>query len=190
MTKWTKGQITKVKKLWNEGMKLSDIAKEMNRSQAATGMKINALQKKGELDYRHKGKTRVTMPSKKVTKGQKKVIKYNLYQDYVDYKYKNPDDLQKVAKYMTKKQSTTQEKIEKECNTIRDFLLAKNEAYGDSAIAPIRIFSKSDAQEQIKVRIDDKLNRLMQGKNTLETDEDVVKDLIGYLILLLIQMKE
>jgi len=189
MTKWTKGQITKVKKLWNEGMKLSDIAKEMNRSQAATGMKINALQKKGELDYRHKGKTRVTMPSKK-TKGQKKVIKYNLYQDYVDYKYKNPDDLQKVAKYMTKKQSTTQEKIEKECNTIRDFLLAKNEAYGDSAIAPIRIFSKSDAQEQIKVRIDDKLNRLMQGKNTLETDEDVVKDLIGYLILLLIQMKE
>ena len=189
MPKWTKRQITKVKKLWNEGMKLSDIAKKMNRSQAATGMKINALQKKGELDYRHRGKTGVTIPSNKLTKGQKKVIK-SAYQDYVDYKYKNPPDPRKVAKYMTKKQTTTQEKIEKECNAIRDFLLAKNEAYGDSAIAPIRIFSKSDAQEQIKVRIDDKLNRLMQGKNTLETDEDVVKDLIGYLILLLIQMKE
>jgi len=84
----------------------------------------------------------------------------------------------------------TQRKIEHECKEIMHFLTKKNEAYGDSAITPIRIFSQSDAQEQIKVRIDDKLNRLMQGKNTLETDEDVIKDLIGYLILLLIQMKD
>ena len=86
--------------------------------------------------------------------------------------------------------TNTQRKIENECKAIMYFLLKKNEAYGDSAIAPIRIFSQSDAQEQLKVRIDDKLNRLMQGNSTIETDEDVIKDLIGYLILLLVQMKE
>ena len=49
---------------------------------------------------------------------------------------------------------------------------------------PIRIFSKANAQEQILVRIDDKLNRIKQGSDILETDEDVIQDLIGYLILL------
>jgi hypothetical protein len=69
-------------------------------------------------------------------------------------------------------------------------LLDKNANYGDSALNPIRIFSKADTTEQIKVRIDDKLNRLMQGNDILETDEDVVKDLIGYLVLLLINMRD
>ena len=86
--------------------------------------------------------------------------------------------------------NTTQTKIANECDIIKAFLIQKNLAYGDSALAPIRIFSTSDASEQLKVRIDDKLNRLMQGDNSIETDEEVVKDLIGYLILLLIQMKE
>ena len=35
-----------------------------------------------------------------------------------------------------------------------------------------------------------KLNRLVQGNSNIESDEDVIKDLIGYLILLLISMKE
>jgi len=73
---------------------------------------------------------------------------------------------------------------------IKDFLLNKNTQYGDSALNPIRIFSKADKSEQLKVRIDDKLNRLMQGNASLESDEDVVKDLIGYLILLLIHLRE
>jgi hypothetical protein len=60
-------------------------------------------------------------------------------------------------------------------------LLEKNDSYGDSAINPVRIFSKSDALEQINVRIDDKLNRIIQGKSyDGDNDED---DLIGYLIL-------
>ena len=75
------------------------------------------------------------------------------------------------------------------CNDIRDLLLAKNRAYGNSALKPIRIFSKADAREQLLVRIDDKLNRLMQGNDSIETDEDIVKDLIGYLTLLLIMMR-
>ena len=63
-----------------------------------------------------------------------------------------------------------------------EFLCAKNEAYGDSAINPIRIFSAADSVEQIRVRIDDKLNRLMRGKSY--PGDDDVKDLLGYLILL------
>jgi hypothetical protein len=61
-------------------------------------------------------------------------------------------------------------------------LLEKNRKYGNSALDPIRIFSKSDAKEQIRVRIDDKLSRLrnVQGDET----EDVISDLIGYLVLL------
>jgi hypothetical protein len=60
----------------------------------------------------------------------------------------------------------------------------KNEQYGDSAINPVRIFSRASAEEQLHVRIDDKLSRLARGDDRLETDDDVVDDLIGYLILL------
>ena len=75
-----------------------------------------------------------------------------------------------------------EEKISKICDEIKEMLLEKNRKYGDSALNPIRIFAKSDTVEQLKVRIDDKLNRF---KNMQEDDtEDVIKDLIGYLILL------
>jgi hypothetical protein len=68
------------------------------------------------------------------------------------------------------------------CNEIREMLLEKNRKYGDSALNPSRIFSKSDSIEQIKVRIDDKLSRLRNSQD--DEDEDVVGDLIGYLVLL------
>jgi hypothetical protein len=74
------------------------------------------------------------------------------------------------------------------CEVIERMLLAKNTQYGDSALNPVRIFSKSDATEQIKVRIDDKINRLILGDDTLEKDEDVIMDLAGYFILLLISL--
>jgi hypothetical protein len=54
--------------------------------------------------------------------------------------------------------------------------------YGDSALNPIRLFSGSDPVEQLKVRIDDKLSRVRAGH--IDEDEDVVGDLIGYLVLL------
>ena len=65
---------------------------------------------------------------------------------------------------------------------IEEMLLSKNEKYGNSALDPVRIFSKADPAEQIKVRIDDKLSRIYTASD-LE-DEDVVDDLIGYLVLL------
>lgn len=63
---------------------------------------------------------------------------------------------------------------------IENMLIQKNEAYGDSVLNPVRIFSKSDTIEQINVRLDDKLSRLARGK---EAGEDVYMDLIGYLVI-------
>ena len=99
-----------------------------------------------------------------------------------------PKDMKwKEVKKMT---GTSQTRIEEVMEEIRVMLLAKNEQYGDSALSPNRIFSKASTDEQIKVRIDDKLNRLMLGNDSMESDEDVIKDLIGYLILLLVSQKD
>lgn len=69
------------------------------------------------------------------------------------------------------------------CMSLAKLLIEKNTAYGNSALSPLRIFSKAPADEQIKVRIDDKLSRLGRG---LAAGEDAVVDLAGYLILLLV----
>lgn len=61
------------------------------------------------------------------------------------------------------------------------FLAQKNIAYGDSALNPVRVFSKADPKEQILVRMDDKINRLMKG--TEYVGDDDLKDLLGYLLL-------
>jgi len=68
--------------------------------------------------------------------------------------------------------------ISAECREIERVLLMKNAAYGNSALQPLRIFSRADTTEQIRVRIDDKLSRLARGQ---AAGEDVVLDLIGYL---------
>lgn len=78
----------------------------------------------------------------------------------------------------------TQIEIAKVCDKVKDLLLQKNAKYGDSALDPVRIMSKSHNVEQICVRIDDKLSRIQRGAGLLATDEDVVLDLIGYFILL------
>ena len=71
--------------------------------------------------------------------------------------------------------------IADECDEIARMLQEKNAAYGNSALNPVRIMSKADPIEQLKVRIDDKLSRLARGA---DCGEDVELDLIGYLILL------
>lgn len=85
------------------------------------------------------------------------------------------------------KLTDTQNEIAAVCTELRDLLLEKNRKYGDSALNPKRIFSKADAVEQIKVRLDDKISRLMNQQN--DDDEDVVMDLIGYLVLLRVALK-
>jgi hypothetical protein len=67
------------------------------------------------------------------------------------------------------------------CIEIAEFLAIKNTAYGNSALQPIRIFSKASTVEQILVRIDDKLNRLINGGGY--PGDDDIRDLLGYLVL-------
>ena len=73
------------------------------------------------------------------------------------------------------------------CDEIKEMLLDKNRKYGDSALNPQRIFSKANTIEQINVRIDDKLSRIKSGQ--ADEDEDVERDLLGYLILKKIAIK-
>ena len=86
--------------------------------------------------------------------------------------------------------SESEMKISGICDDIKELLIQKNRKYGNSALKPCRVFSKSSPVEQLLVRIDDKLNRIMQGAGLLANDEDVVNDLIGYLVLLKIGMHE
>lgn len=71
--------------------------------------------------------------------------------------------------------------IREECDALCEMLLAKNRAYGNSALDPVRVFSRASSVEQLLVRIDDKLSRLARGS---AAGEDVEQDLLGYLILL------
>lgn len=77
--------------------------------------------------------------------------------------------------------SQTQADIVTACDEVRELLLEKNRKYGDSALNPVRIFSKASTLEQLKVRMDDKLSRLRNAQD--DEDEDPTTDLIGYLIL-------
>lgn len=79
---------------------------------------------------------------------------------------------------------TASDIISAKCDELKNLLLEKNRKYGNSALSPIRIFSRATTIEQILVRIDDKLNRIKNRQS--DEDEDVIMDLAGYLILLMI----
>jgi hypothetical protein len=80
-----------------------------------------------------------------------------------------------------------QSEIRDVCTNIAEMLCEKNRKYGNSALNPVRIFSKSDNVEQLKVRIDDKISRIQSSQS--DDTEDAELDLIGYLILLRIHRK-
>ncbi|RMG72060.1 MAG: hypothetical protein D6711_13810 [Chloroflexi bacterium] len=82
---------------------------------------------------------------------------------------------------------STKDLIAQECEYIKGFLLEKNRRYGNSALQPLRVFSNAETDEQLRVRIDDKLSRISTGNTD---DEDAVLDLIGYLILLRVHNKQ
>lgn len=69
---------------------------------------------------------------------------------------------------------------------IKETLLTKNARYGNSILSPLRIFSKKAPTEtDIPARLDDKLSRI---KNSSQLRVNDIADLIGYSILLLVQM--
>ena len=78
---------------------------------------------------------------------------------------------------------TVDKLIEKVTEDIKELLLEKNRAYGNSALNPKNVFSQGDVFESLGSRIDDKLMRIANrgiNENTLDT----IDDLIGYLVLL------
>ena len=97
-----------------------------------------------------------------------------VFEDSKEFKY---DDL-----YLLTVGTEAGKEILSTCLEIAHMLIKKNIAYGNSALDPIRIFSKAGPREQLHVRIDDKLNRLMKGTD-YPGDNDI-DDLIGYLVLL------
>jgi len=84
-------------------------------------------------------------------------------------------------------ETTFSKDLDEVLSEMKLFLMEKNKAYGDSALNPVRIFSKVDALEQLKVRIDDKLSRFSRGGNYPGDNDE--KDLLGYLVLLRIARK-
>jgi len=78
---------------------------------------------------------------------------------------------------------TFDEQVSEVLIEIKDLLVYKNKKYGNSALEPLGVFSKLSAKEGLLVRIDDKLKRIKNG-SLEKDDEDVVNDLIGYLVLL------
>lgn len=63
---------------------------------------------------------------------------------------------------------------------IKELLLAKNKAYGDAALNPLRFHSSASPVEQLNVRMDDKLSRMARGG---KSDEDEPLDYVGYWVL-------
>lgn len=81
------------------------------------------------------------------------------------------------------------EEVYQVLSEITEMLIAKNQKYGNSAIEPLGIFSDLSPEEGLKVRIDDKLKRIKNG-SLQKDDEDVINDLIGYLVILKILQKD
>ena len=73
--------------------------------------------------------------------------------------------------------------VEEVLDSIEKMLIEKNRKYGNSALDPLGVFSQLSAKEGLLIRIDDKLKRIKNG-SLEKDDEDVVNDLIGYLVLL------
>lgn len=82
-----------------------------------------------------------------------------------------------------------QEEVKQILEEIKDLLISKNIKYGNSAIDPLGVFSDLSPEEGIRIRIDDKLKRIKNGSLDKD-DEDVINDLIGYLVILKILNKK
>tara|TARA_R100000030_G_scaffold55450_1_gene41788 strand:- start:301 stop:873 length:573 start_codon:yes stop_codon:yes gene_type:complete len=94
------------------------------------------------------------------------------------------EDIKKKARWKVPKDADFAWHLDKVAKSITDLLKEKNAAYGNTALNPLGIFSKLGAAEAIKARIDDKLARI-SNKGLNDDTEDTARDLVGYLLLLL-----
>lgn len=91
--------------------------------------------------------------------------------------------LSKTTKIGAPQTEVFQSKVSYVLKGIEEMLVTKNKKYGNSALEPSNVFSKLPAKEGLLLRIDDKLKRISNGSYEND-DEDVINDLIGYLVLL------
>jgi hypothetical protein len=78
-------------------------------------------------------------------------------------------------------QAAAQEAIARTLDSMKALLLEKNKRYGNSALKPLRIFSKAAPDEGVKIRLDDKLSRIIQSGGDIRKND--AADLMGYLVL-------
>ena len=108
----------------------------------------------------------------------------SLYTDDPD----GPDRGVYAVELVTDKAKQGESSFDQKVRTLLDdmatLLVEKNTAYGNSALDPVRIFSKADTLEQLYVRLDDKINRVKQGHEF--PGDDTIRDIIGYCTLILI----
>jgi len=126
------------------------------------------------------------------------VTKSTLFMSAKDWWYSEPkvsyytDELTTTSVFMNSAEpqckSESAALIAMECDAIKELLLMKNAAYGDSALNPANIFASGSAVDNLACRIDDKLMRI-KNRGLNDETEDTVSDLIGYLILLKIAMR-
>ncbi len=75
------------------------------------------------------------------------------------------------------------ERIWKMCNKLAEVLSEKNIRYNNSVFSPLGIFSTLTPLEGAKIRLDDKLKRIIAMTAGMSDDkEDAVFDLMGYLV--------
>lgn len=182
----TKKEEKKIIKRYKEGMTTKNIASELGVNQSKVSAKIYHLQQLGILPKKYSNKTKSVKPQIRMNK-----LNYTPTKTTPNIGAKGALTQQGLPSIKGRKMlGANQVKIAELMDEIKTMLLAKNVQYGDSALQPVRVFSTADTNEQIKVRIDDKINRIVQGNDSIESDEDVIQDLIGYLVLLLINMRE
>ncbi len=75
----------------------------------------------------------------------------------------------------------SQKQISEVCKNLEKFLIEKNKRYGDSALNPLNIFSKLEAEDGICVRLDDKLKRVQNNSDNMRKNDLI--DIVGYLLL-------
>ena len=100
----------------------------------------------------------------------------------------DPDAPDYAVELVTDKAKQGESSFDQKVRTVLDdmvtLLVEKNTAYGNSALNPVRIFSKADTTEQLYVRLDDKINRVKQGHEY--PGDDTIRDIIGYCTLILV----
>ena len=173
---------------------IEDLVKEYHASKTAINSNIDRLL---EHDYISKIGTRTEKPKKTIytvtDKGEKE-----LYNKFPGLSYRmatildgaQPEDIHVDVEIEI---DSSQDKISKECDRIKEILLDKNQRYGNSSLQPSGVFTSVKRESKIEARIDDKLARIKnyatKGDKHNKDYYDAIDDLIGYLILYRIALR-